>query len=167
LLFLLTGLGNLGWEPLGRPVIFLGYLAALTAVVVGVTRYSNNHYGRVRFTTKQQVRFTVASFACFGIPLIAGPILDFRLDLPVSAFAVLFGLGMLVWFTVWVGLRWDHVAVWGTLIAVGLLPVWGGFADRASVGWLPIGVATIVAGILDHRALSRSFGPPTDLHVSA
>jgi hypothetical protein len=51
--------------------------------------------------------------------------LDFRLDLPVSASAVLFGVGMLAWFAVCVGLRSDHVVVWGALIVIGLVPVWG------------------------------------------
>lgn len=83
----------------------------------------------------------------------------------MSLFAVTFGVAMLVWFATCVGLRRDHLLVWGALIMVGLLPVWGGFDDRASAGWLPIGVATIVAGILDHRALARSFGPATELHV--
>jgi len=42
-----------------------------------------------------------------------------------------------------------------------LLPVWGTLADSVSVAWLPIGVATITAGIFDHRALVRApMGPP-------
>jgi hypothetical protein len=99
--------------------------------------------------------------------MILGTILDFRLTLPISAFAVLFGAGMLVWFHLCVGLRPDHLVVWGALIVVGLIPVWGGFDDRASVGWLPIGIATIVAGLLDHRALTHSFGPTSEVPVGA
>jgi hypothetical protein len=97
--------------------------------------------------------------------MVGGTLLDFRLDLPVSFFDVLFGAGMLVWFATCVGLRRDHVLVWGALILLGLLPVWGGFEDRASVGWLPIAVATVVAGLLDHLALTRSFGPTTEAHA--
>lgn len=165
-IFILVGVGNLGWaEPLARPVVFLGCLAVLAAGWLGLNRYYNEQYGRVRLANDQQLRFALASLVCFGIPMIGGTTLDFRLDLPVSAFVVLFGVGMLAWFSLCVGLRPRHLVVWGALIVVGLLPFWGGFDDRASVGWLPIGVATIVAGILDHRALVRSFGPATDEHV--
>jgi hypothetical protein len=167
LLFLMTGVGNLGWSPLGDPLVFLTCLLALAALAFGINQYYNGHYGRVRLLTSQQVRFTVASAACFGIPMILGTILDFRLTLPISAFDVLFGVGMLVWFHLCVGLRADHLAVWGGLVVVGLVPLWGGFDDRASVGWLPIGVATIIAGLLDHLALARSFGGADELHVGA
>jgi nitrogen fixation-related uncharacterized protein len=166
MLFLMTGVGNLGWPPLGRPVVFLGSVAVLALLFAVLTRYYNDTYGRVRLATGQQVRFTLISLACFGIPMVAGSILDFRLDLPVSIFAMLFGLGMLIWFAVCIGLRTDQVLVWTALVIVGLVPVWGGFDDRASVGWLPIGVATIIAGVLDHRALARTFGAP-QAHVSS
>jgi hypothetical protein len=167
LLFLMTGVGNLGWPPLGDPLVFLTCLLALAALAFGINHYYNVHYGRVRLLPLQQFRFAVASAACFGIPMILGTVLDFRLDLPISLFDVLFGAGMLIWFHLCVGLRPDHLVVWGALIVVGLLPLWGEFDDRASVGWLPIGVATIVAGLLDHRALARTFGPAPELHVGA
>lgn len=167
LLFLMTGIGNLGWTPLRNPLVFLGCLLALAGLAVGISRYYNVHYGQVRLLREQQVRFTVVSFVCFGVPMVAGALLDFRLDLPMSVFDVLFGAGMLVWFAICVGLRGDHIVVWGALIVVGLLPVWGGFDDRASVGWLPIGIATVIGGLLDHRALTRTFGPTTEVHVGA
>ena len=167
LLFLMIGIGNLGWTPLGDPLVFLTCLVALAALAFAINRYYNDHYGRVRLLTSQQGRFALASLACFGIPMILGAILDFRLDLPISLFDVLFGAGMLIWFHLCVGLRPDHLIVWGALIVVGLVPLWGGFGDRASVGWLPIRVATIVAGLLDHRALARPFGPAPEPHVGA
>lgn len=164
-LFVLAGLGNLGWAPLQSPVVFGACLAALAVVAAVLTRSYNEHYGRVRLAQRQQLRFTVTSFACFGIPLVSGALLDFHLDLPISLTAALFGPAMLLWFTLCVGLRRDHVLVWGALMVVGLLPVWGGVPDRASAAWVPLGVATVVAGLLDHRALARTFRPPTDLHV--
>jgi hypothetical protein len=57
--------------------------------------------------------------------------------------------------------------VWGGLLVVGLVPVWDGFDDGISVAWLPIGVATIAAGICDHQRLVRTFGPAEDVHVPA
>lgn len=165
LLFLLVGLGNLGWAPVQRPAVFLACLAVLAAAAFGINRHYDEHYGRVRLAKRQQRRFTVASLACFGFGLVVGSTLDYRLDLPVSAFAVCFGLAMLCWFATCVGLRMDQVLVWGALVVVGLVPVWGGLADRASAGWFPIAVATVLAGILDHRALARIFGPVPELHV--
>jgi hypothetical protein len=165
LLFLLTGLGNLGWEPATRPVVFLACIAVLATAWVGITRFYDDRYGRVRLAKRQQLRFTLASLACFGASLIGGSTLDFRLDLPVSVFVISFGVAMLVWTAICVGLRGDHLLVWGALIVVGLTPLWGGPTDNTSAGWLPIGLATILAGLLDHRALSRTFGPVSDAHV--
>jgi hypothetical protein len=165
LLFAMTGVGNLGWRPLGSPFVFGSALVVLALGYAGIARYYDERYGRVRLARRDQVRFTVASFVCFGAGLVGGSTLDFRLDVPLSLFSVTFGAAMLVWFGTCVGLRRDHLVVWGALIVVGLLPVWGGLDDRASAGWLPIGVATIVAGILDHRALARTFGPTTELHA--
>ena len=92
MLFLLTGVGDLGRGPLGHPVVFLGCLAVLAGLFALLSRYYNDTHGRVRLATGQQVRFTLISFACFGIPMVAGSILDYRLDVPVSIFATLLGL---------------------------------------------------------------------------
>ena len=101
----------------------------------------------------------------FGLAMVGGPILDSKLDLPVSLFAAGFALAMLAWFALCVGLQPHHVVIWGALLVVALLPVWGGLSDRVSVAWLPMGVAAIAAGIFDHLALVRSFGPAKDQHV--
>ncbi|MCW2798350.1 hypothetical protein [Nocardioides sp.] len=162
LVFIVVGLGNLGWGPLSSALVFLGCLALMAGAWLVINRYYAEHYGRVRLADGQQVRLTIASFLCLGVPMIGGTILDLRLDLPVSLFAILFGVGMLAWYRLCVGLRTDHVLVFGALIVVGLLPLWGGLEDRASAGWLPIGVATIIVGILDHRALARAFGGASD-----
>ena len=61
-------------------------------------------------------------------------------------------------------LRRHHVIVFGTLLVVGLLPVWNG-ADPSNIGLLLAGVAFIVAGILDHRELVRTFGPADGLQL--
>jgi hypothetical protein len=167
LLVLMTGLGNLGWKPLVDPLVFIACLVVLAGLTFGINRYYNVHYGRVRLLRQQQLRLTLASFVCFGVPMVGGTILDLRLDLPVSLFDALFGAAMLVWFAICVGLRADHVVVWGALIVIGLVPVWGGFDDRASVGWLPMGVAIIIAGLLDHLALTRSFGLTSEAHAGA
>jgi hypothetical protein len=162
MLFILTGLGNLRWDPLVNPWVFLGALLVLAAAYLAINRYYNDHYGRVTRSTRQQVRYTIASFLLFGAGLVGGSILDFWLDLPVSLFAVVFALAMLAWFAITVGLRAHHLIIWGALLVAGLLPVWGDLPDKVSVAWLPIGVATITAGIFDHRALVRAYGPAKD-----
>ena len=49
------------------------------------------------------------------------------------------------------------------LLVAALLPVWGMLADSVSVAWLPIGAATIAAGIFDRRSLVRAYGPAKGL----
>jgi hypothetical protein len=164
MLFIITGLGNLRWGPLGNPLVFLGFLLVLAAAWLGINRYYNDHYGRVTRSHRQQLRYTIASFILFPAAIVGGPILDASVDLPVSAFAAAFALAMLAWFAICVGLRMRHLIIWGALLVAGLLPVWGALADKISVAWLPIGVATIAAGILDHRALVRAYGPAKDLN---
>jgi hypothetical protein len=156
---LASAAGNLEWGPYRNGAVFIATVVAMAAVALGVYRWYDQHYGRVRLGSAQQARFTVASFTCFGIGLSLGAYLDTRLDVPISVTLVLFGLAMLVWFALCVGLRPDHYVVWGGLVVVGLLPLWGHLHDRTSVAWLPMGVAVIVAGLLDHRALVQNFGP--------
>jgi hypothetical protein len=164
MLFIVTGLGNLGWGPLRNPLVFVGSLLALGAAYLAINRYYNDHYGRVTRSNRQQLRYTLASFILFPAAMVGGPILDSSFDLPVSAFAGAFALAMLAWFAICVGLRARHLLIWGALLVAGLLPAWGALADKISVAWLPIGVATIVAGIFDHRALVRAYGPAKDLN---
>jgi hypothetical protein len=109
----------------------------------------------------------IASFILFPAAMIGGPILDASFDLPVSAFAAAFALAMLAWFAICVRLKTHHLIIWGALLVAGLLPVWGEVADKISVAWLPIGVATILAGIFDHRALVRACGPAKDLNYES
>ncbi len=61
-----------------------------------------------------------------------------------------------------VGVKPHHVVVLGTLLAIGLLPVWGG-PDADNAGLVLAGVAVIVMGLLDHRLLVRTFGPSVPL----
>jgi hypothetical protein len=162
LLFIVTGLGNLRWGPFVHDWVFVASVVALGGAALGINRYYQDHYGRVTLTRRQQIRYTVASFVLFAGGMIGGTVLDVRLDLSISLFAVSFSVAMLAWFAICVGLRPYHVIIWGSLLVAGLVPVWGNLPDRASVAWIPIGLATIVAGIFDHRALVRAFGSPGD-----
>ena len=160
LLFIVTGLGNLAGARSSTIGSSSRSVAILAAAALLINRFYQDRYGRVTLTTRQQVRLTVASFILFAAGLVGGTILDSTFDLPVSLFACSFALAMLAWFAICVGLRTHHVVIWGSLLIVGLLPVWGNLPDKVSVAWLPIGVATIAAGLFDHRALVRTFGAP-------
>jgi hypothetical protein len=101
---------------------------------------------------------------------VVGPLLQTWLHPPVSLLAALFAVGMLTWYTLCVQLQAHHVVIWGGLLLVALIPVWGALTDSISVALLPIGAATIICGVLDHVALVRGFGSPgrfavADAHV--
>ena len=135
-------------------------MAVIAAAALLINRFYQDRYGQVTLTRRQQIRLTVASFILFAAGLVGGTILDSSFDLPVSLFACSFALAMLAWFAICVGLRTHHIVIWGSLLIVGLFPVWGNLPDKVSVAWLPVGVATIAAGLFDHRTLVRTFGAP-------
>jgi len=166
LTFILAALGNIGWGPLDQAWVFLVCLAALGLSCLPINRFYNRHYGRVRLTTRQQVRMSVATVASTALILGGSLLLNsragFSLDLPVNPIAVTFALGMLLVGAATLGVKPHHVVVLGTLLAIGLLPIWGG-ADADNIGLALAGVAVIVMGLLDHRLLVRTFGPPVAL----
>jgi hypothetical protein len=167
LLMLATAAGNLEWGPYKSGAVYVLTVAVLAGAWWLIHRWYEDHYGRVRLTRNEQARLTAASLFFFGASLTLGSFLDSKLDWPICISAVLFGLAMLGWFAVCVGLRPDHLLVWGGLVVVGLLPVWGGVDDLAAVAWIPMGIAAIVAGVLDHRALVQRFGPVRGVHAGA
>jgi hypothetical protein len=164
-LFLLFGLGNLGWAPLRSPWVFLACLAGLALAWAAINRYYNDHYGRVTPGHRPLVRYVVP-WTVFPAALIVGPLLQTWLQPPVSLVAALFAVAMLTWYTLCVQLQAHHVLIWGGLLIVALVPVWGSFADDISVALLPIGAATIICGVMDHWALVRSFGSPRGLDTA-
>jgi hypothetical protein len=153
-LFLLTGLGNLGWRPLASPWTYGPCVLVLVLAMWRLQVYYNDTYGRVRPSRRMQVAYTIASIAA-GAALIGGSVVDFKTDWPVSVFAMSFAAAMLLSFHLYIGLKRHQALIWGGLFVLGLLPVWGSFHDRVSVAWLPIGIATIAAGVMDHRLLVR------------
>ncbi len=164
LLFILTGLGNLQWGPFANDWVFIGCLTVIGLAGLAIYLYYNANYGRATLSRGRQVRYALSCIP-FGLAMVGGPILDSKLDLPVSLFAAGFALAMLAWFALCVGLQTHHVVIWGALLVVGLLPVWGGQSDKVSVAFMAMGVACIAAGTFDHLALVRSFGRAGDPHV--
>ncbi|MEO6470406.1 MAG: hypothetical protein ABIR57_01155 [Aeromicrobium sp.] len=158
LLFIQAGLGNLGWGVFVHNWVFVAGLVALGGVTLLIKLYYDANFGRVTQSPSRELRNTILSAIIFGLGLIGGSILDFKLDLPISLFSVCFAIAMLAWFALCIGLRPHHYVIWGALLVAGLMPIWGSLDDRASVAWLPIGAATIIAGIFDHLTLVRQYG---------
>jgi hypothetical protein len=147
-------------------LLFVPAVALLGAGFLGIGRYYKASYGRVTLATGRQASYTAANVVLFGAAM-GEAMLDLAIEPPVSVFAMTFALAMMAWLAICVGLRGDHLVVWGALLVAGLVPVWGGLSDSVSVACLPIGAATIAAGIFDHLALVRTFGPAKDAHVTA
>jgi hypothetical protein len=161
-LFVLTGLGNLQWGPFRFTWVFVLCLAGTLAGWVLIERYYNDSYGRVTTQHRPHLRYALPYLLYVGA-LVGGPLLDTWLDPPVSLFAALFAVAAVSWYALRVQLRAPHVVIWGALLVAALVPVWGSLDDPISVAFLPIGAATIVSGLLDHRALVARFGAARDL----
>jgi hypothetical protein len=162
-LCILAALGNWQVGPLRHTWAFLLALVAIGLAYLAISRYYNEHYGRLTPSTRQQARAAVG--VAIAVALVLGGSLllrsraDWSLDLPVNALAVTFSLLMLVTYAIGVGLKAHHVIIWGTLLVTGALPVWNG-ADPSNIGLLLAGIAVIVSGVFDHRLFVETFGPP-------
>ncbi len=164
-----VGLSNLERGPSGG---WLLGIAAGALVLCGVgslliARHYRQHYGEVTPTTGRRVRHGVAVVA-WALVLFVGAnrYLLWSADSPVCVYASAFALATLAYYAILVGLRAHHVAIWGTVLVAGLLPVWGGLgADRDAIAMIPLGLALAVSGLLDQRLLARdfaSFGQPLE-----
>jgi len=167
-LCIVAALGNWGLGPLRHAWIFIAAALVLGAACLPINRYYNEHYGRVTPSTRQQSRAFVATIIAVAV-MVGGSFLlrsraSWSLDLPVNPIAASFGLLMLAYYAIVVGLRTHHVVIWGGLLVAGLLPVWSG-ADPSNIGLVLAGVAAMTNGILDHRLLVRTFEPSKDLGV--
>jgi hypothetical protein len=170
ILIVLAALAN--WEvgPLRHTWAFPAAVLVVAAACLPITRYYNERYGRVRASTRQQVRGAaavgVALALMIGVSLLLRSRAPWSLDLPVNATAAAFAVVMLASTAITVGVKAHHAMIWGLLLATGLLPVWNG-ADPSNIGLVLAGAATVATGIFDHRLLARTLAPPADLHVEA
>jgi hypothetical protein len=168
LLMILGALGN--WEvgPLRHAWVFIACAGALAVLYALIARYYNEHYGRVRASTKQQTKTAlsavVALVLVIGVSTLLSSNASWSLDLPLNPVAITLALVMLMTYAVNVGVRAHHAMIFGALLLAGLLPVWT-TDDAANVGLLLTGVAVVAAGMFDHRLLVRAFGPADGLRV--
>jgi len=168
-LMILSALGNWELGPLRQSWFFVACALLIGATCLPISRYYNEHYGRVTPSKRQQTRAALTVVIC--LPLVIGGSLllssraSWSLDLPVNPTAISFALVMLVTYAMSVGLRAHHTVVFGALLVVGLLPVWERAGESGNAGLALAGVAVAVAGVLDHRLLVRTFGPSRGLET--
>ena len=160
LLWFLIGLSNLEEQRVAGPVLAAGFVLCLAAVA-GAGLFYRRTYGRVTPTRERQVRYYLAFAAGFVVFVAADQLARTILGRPptvgVSSMASAWALGSLVFYAMSSGLRAHHVAIWGALLIAGLLPVWGTGVDRDAMAAFPIGIATIVSGLVDHVLIARTF----------
>ncbi|HYH49441.1 MAG TPA: hypothetical protein VEG38_07820 [Acidimicrobiia bacterium] len=158
-----SGLGNMEWGPFRHLWVVPATVALAVAGYLAVARFYNDNYGRVVLKTGQ--RRTVAGTAAALTVMIGGPILVQALDLPVNGLGVAWGAAALGYYAMNVGLRPHHMVIWGSVVVVSLVPLWGDprTTDTPNVGLLIVGAACAATGIFDHRILVRTFGSPGDV----
>jgi hypothetical protein len=152
-----------------------GGLLLYVVACLRIARHYRDTYGMVTLSARRRVRSSVGGGLAVVILLLgsiqAGPlrVLPWSAeDSAVSTFTAAVALAMLVYCAVAVALRTHHVVIWGSVLAVSLLPIWGGLGpdDRWGAAlWLGVAVATIASGLLDHRLLVRAFRSPLRLKL--
>ena len=160
-LFVVAALGNWEWGPLRHAWAFGAAILLIGAAWAAVNRFYNEHYGRVTPSVRRQRRAAAAGLLAVALMLGITTLLRSRaswsLDLPVNPIPAAFGLLMLAYYALVVGLRAHHVLIWGSLVVVGMLPVWDG-ADPSNIGLVLCGLAVMVNGVCDHLVLVRALG---------
>jgi hypothetical protein len=163
-LWVFTGLANMGWGPFRQHWVFPVAVLMAGAAFLLVTRYYNDNYGRValQVSPARAIGGSILSVLVMG----GGPVLVQVLDLPVNGLAASFALVALVYYAVSSGLRAHHVVIWGAVLVASLIPRWGDPATTnvMNAGFVAVGAAAIATGIFDHRRLVRTFGSARDLN---
>ena len=155
--FLLAGATYLELGPFGSLWVFWGGALACLAAGIAVDRYYRRHYGRV--TPPRESRVKDAVWTVFGVVALIGfAVLDSIFELPVNGYVLAYALMMFGYIATSIGVKLRHAVVWGALLLAGLLPVWNG-VDEISVGLLPMGIATVIGGLLDHSVFVANLGP--------
>ena len=161
---IVAGISNLQSRPtgIGAMVLILGGLAIAGAASLVIGRYYRDHYGSVTPTRDRTIRQGLALGAWIVVLFVgANQALFWSADGPQCIYASAFALATLAYYAILVGLRPHHLVIWGAVFVAGLLPIWGGLgADRDPLAMIPLGLATMVSGLLDQRVLARSLAAP-------
>ena len=172
-LLILAAVSNWRLGPFEHLWAFVAGAVAAAVLTLAMSRYYDEHFGRVTSTTRDQVRAAAMTVVVAGIVLVGSLALrseaSWSLDVPVNALAAALAAAMLTHYAVAVGLRRHHLVIWGSVLVAGLLPIWGGLdiSDTSNVGLLMGGAAAMLSGVLDHHVLVRRFGAPRGLSAEA
>ena len=163
LLFVLAALGNWQVGPFRHHWVFVAGVVATGVTYRLIAREYRRRYGRATPSGEQQLRSAAAVVLAVAV-VVGGSLLlrsraAWSLDLPVNPIAVTFAIVMLAAYAIGRVLRPHQVAVYGTLLVAGALPVWHG-EDPGNAGLVMCGVAVIACGVLDHLAFTRVFARP-------
>ncbi len=162
---IVAGISNLQSRPtgIGAIALILGGLAIAGAAILLIGRYYRDHYGSVTPTRDRTIRQGLALAAWIVVLFVgANQALFWSPDGPQCIYASAFALATLAYYAILVGLRPHHLVIWGAVFVAGLLPIWGGLGvDRDPLAMIPLGLATMVSGLLDQRVLARSLAVPT------
>jgi hypothetical protein len=162
---IVAGISNLQSRPtgIGAVVLILGGLAIAGAACLVIGRYYRDHYGSVIPTRDRTIRQGLALGAWIVILFVgANQALFWSPDGPQCIYASAFALATLAYYAILVGVRPHHLVIWGAVFVAGLLPIWGGLGvDRDALAMIPLGLATILSGLLDQRVLARSLAVST------
>jgi hypothetical protein len=160
LIFVGAGLGNLAWGPFRHLWVFWAAVGLAGLSALAITRYYRGRYGRITQTGRDQAKAAVLT-ALGALLIVGGTTLDWRSGLPIDGTIATFGAIMLVYYAATVGPKLHHALIWGGLLVGGLVPVWGDVSRDSKIngGLVVMGIATLVAGLLDHLTLERAFAP--------
>jgi hypothetical protein len=161
-----SALGNTGWGPLQNTWVFLAVLALVGTACIPISNFYNTHYGKLRPSAGQQARAGAAVVLAIVVVVGGSTLLrsgaGWSLNLPVNATAVTLSLDMLLAYAAGRVLKAHHLAIWGTVLVAGAVPLWDG-PDPSNIGLAIVGVALMVNGVLDHLLFVRIFGAPAGL----
>jgi hypothetical protein len=160
MVLVVSALGNVSWAVFRELWVVPVCWAVAAAVYLALFRYYNDAYGRMqpRFTTRATVGMAAAVAVMGG-----GPALVQALDLPFNGIALAWAVVALAYYGLTVGLRPHHLVIWGAVVVVALVPLWGDprTTNTANVGLVLVAAAVMVHGVLDHQLLVRTFGSPS------
>jgi hypothetical protein len=163
----LAGLVAIGSTPslVGGPFVEhawlpFGLFALLVLAAYRAECYYNDRYGYLAVPDPPR-RVVVRRIVVCALPALVLGVAVRLTDLPVNLMAIVGAVILLALFTDLFGFERHHLVVFGTLLAVGAIPVWTG--EHANQwGAALTAAAMAISGVLDHRLLVRTYGGPSD-----
>lgn len=153
-----SALGNMEWGLFRHFWVVPACWAVSAALYAVLLRWYNEVYGRS--VPRIGVRGAVAIVAAIVV-MGGGPALVQVLDLPLNGIALAWAVVALVYYQRAVGLRPHHLAIWGAVLVVALVPLWGDprTTNTSNVGLAIVAAGVVLTGIFDHLLLVRTFRP--------